>query len=148
MEKFNIECSILIRKPAWEIFRYFIEPSLLSKFWLSSADAPLAVGKAVRWSFMVPGAEAMTTATEIVPSQKISWRWGEASAVSLEFKETKEGTVLHLRQSGFNTSPDSLAEAVESTQGFTIVLCDLKTLLESGKSLNLVKDKAHLIQQS
>ena len=31
---------------------------------------------------------------------------------------------------------------------FSIVLCDLKTLLESGRSANLVKDKAELIHRS
>jgi hypothetical protein len=34
---------------------------------------------------------------------------------------------------------------VNATEGFSIVLCDLKVLLESGHSANLVKDKAQLI---
>jgi hypothetical protein len=34
---------------------------------------------------------------------------------------------------------------VNATEGFTIVLCDLKTLLESGRSANLVRSKAALI---
>ncbi len=38
-----------------------------------------------------------------------------------------------------------VAQAVGAAEGFSIVLCDLKTLLESGTSANLVRDKAELI---
>ena len=43
---------------------------------------------------------------------------------------------------------DAVAQVVNATEGFSIVLCDLKTLLESGRSANLVKDKAELIHRS
>ena len=36
-------------------------------------------------------------------------------------------------------------EATNNVEGFSIVLSDLKTLLESGESANLVRDKAALI---
>ena len=38
-----------------------------------------------------------------------------------------------------------VAQAANLAEGFAIVLCDLKTLLESGRSANLVRDKAELI---
>jgi uncharacterized protein YndB with AHSA1/START domain len=38
-----------------------------------------------------------------------------------------------------------LEQATGTIEGFSIVLCDLKTLLESGTSANLVRDKAALI---
>ena len=37
---------------------------------------------------------------------------------------------------------------MNATEGFSIVLCDLKTFLESGKSANLVRAKAELIAAS
>lgn len=43
---------------------------------------------------------------------------------------------------GFDKDVD---EIVNATEGFSIVLCDLKTLLETGHSANLVRDKAALI---
>jgi len=36
-------------------------------------------------------------------------------------------------------------EAMGATEGFTIVLCDLKSLLEGGASGGMVRDKARLI---
>ena len=35
--------------------------------------------------------------------------------------------------------------AVNATEGFTIVACDLKSLLETGRSGNMARDKAVLI---
>jgi hypothetical protein len=39
-------------------------------------------------------------------------------------------------------------QVVNATEGFSIVLCDLKILLESGQSANLVRAKAELIAAS
>lgn len=38
--------------------------------------------------------------------------------------------------------------ALNATEGFSIVLCDLKVWLETGRVANLVKDKAELIAAS
>ena len=46
--------------------------------------------------------------------------------------------------SGF-AGADALAQAAKTVEGFAIVLCDLKTLLETGDSAHLVRDKAELI---
>jgi hypothetical protein len=48
--------------------------------------------------------------------------------------------------SGF-AQQDLLAQATNNVEGFSIVLCDLKTLLETGRSANLVRDKAELISR-
>jgi len=57
-------------------------------------------------------------------------------------------TVVEIENSGFSGElHEAVATAIESTQGFTIVLCDLKTLLERGTSMNLVRDKALLIEE-
>lgn len=140
--------SILIRKSAEEIFPYFVEPALLQKFWLGSAEGPLQVGKAIRWEFMVPGAIVTTTATELIPGKVLAWNWDEESKVRIEYEKHGDlGTRVHVTNWGFpGTAAEQVETAIESTQGFTYVLCDLKTLLENGRSFNLVKDKARLIQ--
>ena len=47
-------------------------------------------------------------------------------------------------ESGF-PSENVVDAIVGATEGFSIVLCDLRTLLETGRSANLVRDKAELI---
>ena len=41
---------------------------------------------------------------------------------------------------------EAVATAINSTEGFTIVLCALKALLEHGSAMNLVNDKALLLE--
>ena len=41
-----------------------------------------------------------------------------------------------------------LQQVADVIEGFSIVLCDLKTLLETGTSAGLVRDKAELISRS
>lgn len=42
------------------------------------------------------------------------------------------------------TTRDPAAQAVDATEGFPIALCDLKCLLETGRSGKTVRDKASL----
>jgi hypothetical protein len=68
--------------------------------------------------------------------------------VELDFEEHEVGaTRVAVSVTGFEGSNAAL-QAVGTTEGFSIVLCDLKTLLEAGRSANLVKDKATLIAES
>lgn len=147
MTKPTAAAEILIRKPAADIYRAFTEPTELKKFWLSEASAPLEVGKTVEWDFMVEGAYAEATATELVPGEKIAWGWNDGSTVEILLAETGDGTVVRVENSRFaGDAQEAMATALESTQGFTIVLCDLKILLETGKSPGLTRDKARLIE--
>lgn len=53
-------------------------------------------------------------------------------------------TVARVEVRGF-IGRGAASEAVSTTEGFAIVLCDLKSLLETGKSGGMVRDKATLI---
>jgi uncharacterized protein YndB with AHSA1/START domain len=138
----------LIRRPVDEVFRAFIEPEMLKRFWLSNASAPLETGRRVRWDFMVPGVSAEIHVKEVKPNRSIAIGWDDGTKVLWKFDARADGTtVVEIENSGFSGEPhEAVATAIESTQGFTIVLCDLKTLLESGKSMSLVRDKGLLIQ--
>lgn len=65
----------------------------------------------------------------------------------MTFTEEPDGaTVVAVQASGFSAE-DEVDQVVDATEGFSLVLCDLKTLLESGRSANLVKDTSELIQR-
>jgi hypothetical protein len=66
--------------------------------------------------------------------------------VELTFEPFEEvGTRLAVAVGGLDPG-DLLTQATNVIEGFSIVFCDLKTLLESGASANLVRDKAVLIE--
>lgn len=141
------KARVLIRHSVDAVFASFVNPSLITKFWLSHASGQLEQGKTVRWDFMVPGATVDSEVLKLEHNKLIFIRWSDGSTVEFVFEPTTEGTIVEVKNEGFSGDLQQATEtAIESTQGFTLVLCDLKTLLEGGRSTQLVKDKAHLIQ--
>jgi uncharacterized protein YndB with AHSA1/START domain len=142
------KAAMLIRRPASEVYRAFVEPEMLTRFWLSAASGPLAVGRSVKWDFMVPGATVQSEAMALEEARRIEVAWPDGTMVSWRFSPSVESsTLVEIEHRGFKGSPQQLVEAaVDSTQGFSIVLCDLKILLETNTSPRLVRDKALLLQ--
>lgn len=139
--------EMLIRKPASPVFNAFVDPNTITKFWLAATSGPLAPGANVKWDFMVPGASAEVNVTVFEQDRRIVFDWSDGTQVELDFADLgDETTHVSVRNSGYGD--DKVDDAIESTQGFTIVLCDLKTLLERGRSAGLTKDKAALIERS
>jgi uncharacterized protein YndB with AHSA1/START domain len=138
--------SLLIKASAKEIFSSFVEPDKLSAFWLKSSSAPLAVGKSVHWTFMAAGAETDSIAKALKPGEAISWKWTDGTTVKIDLEAVRGGTAVTIVNEGFTGSATKMAEAaLDATEGFALVLADLKTMLESGRSANIVRDKARLI---
>lgn len=138
----DAKAEMLIRSSAQSCFDAFVNPATIVKFWLDKTTGPLKPGATVTWHFMVPGAEDTVTVTRFEAPHRLGFSWSDGIAVDMNFKAQGAGaTVVSVVATGF----EEAAEAVGATEGFSTVLCDLKTLLESGKSANLVRDKAELI---
>jgi uncharacterized protein YndB with AHSA1/START domain len=145
MKDHTVHASMLIRRPPGEVFAAFVNPQVLRKFWLSNASGPLAPGARVQWDFMVPGATAKVSVTHFEAPRHLGFDWDDGQHVDMNFEPFGEGaTRAVVAVTGFEGA-DVLAEATNNVEGFAIVLCDLKTLLETGESANLVRDKAALI---
>jgi uncharacterized protein YndB with AHSA1/START domain len=141
------KATMLIRCSVAEAFDAFVNPQKITRFWLHATSGPLAEGAQVRWSFMVPGATETVTVTELHDRRRIGFKWSDGIQVLIDFQEHgREAVRVSVEATGF--TGEGVAEIVNATEGFSIVLCDLKTLLESGQSANLVRDKAALIAAS
>jgi uncharacterized protein YndB with AHSA1/START domain len=141
-----VRATMLIRRPPGEVFAAFVNPQILRKFWLRDASGPLGPGARVEWHFMVAGASARVVVTGFEAPRRIGFNWPGNMHVELTFDAFNDGaTRLAAEVSGFG-SGDVLTQATNVVEGFAIVFCDLKTLLESGASANLVRDKAELIE--
>jgi uncharacterized protein YndB with AHSA1/START domain len=140
------KAQMLIRRPAMEAFDAFVQPERISRFWLQSTTGPLGPGAQVEWQFMVPGATERVNVTAFDQPRRIAFAWSDSGlGVDIRFAEMQSDiTVVSVEVRGFEGA-DGPDQIVNATEGFSIVLCDLKVLLESGRSANLVKDKAELI---
>jgi uncharacterized protein YndB with AHSA1/START domain len=142
------KAEMLIRRPVAEVFNAFVEPSTLTRFWLDGASGPLAKDARVQWRFMVPGAVETTTVTAFDQPRRIAFDWSDGVHVQLDFEDLGDAsTRAAVEVSGF-TGDRVIDAVVGATEGFAIVLCDLKTLLETGRSAGLVKDRAALITRA
>lgn len=149
MAELVAKAEMLIRRPAAEVFNAFVQPDLITKFWLKGTTGPLAQGAQIEWQFMVPGATERVHVTGFDAPHHIAFTWsGSGLTVDMRFVEKQRGiTVASVEVRGFGSEGGT--DAVGSaTEGFSIVLCDLKVLLESGHSASLVKDKAELIHSA
>lgn len=145
MEAHVAQASMLIRRPVAEVFDAFVRPETITKFWLESTSGPLEKGARVKWHFMVPGATEDVTVTAFEDQRRIAFDWSAGNGVKLVFEA--QGNVA-ARITAEVSGLESEHAAVNATEGFSIVLCDLKTLLENGRSANLVRDKAELVAAS
>jgi uncharacterized protein YndB with AHSA1/START domain len=143
-EAHKVEVQMLIRKPAGEVFKAFIDPAITTKFWFTKSSGPLEVGKTVIWEWEMYGASAAVVVKEIVEDKLICLEWGEpATWVDFNFTAlTNDRTYVVIMQHGFDMTGDDLITAIkDSTGGFTTVLDGLKAYLEHDILLNLIADK-------
>lgn len=143
-----VKVAQLIKCKASDAFDGFVDPDKLTQFWLDSASGPLSQGATVTWHFMVPGAVDSVTVTRFERPSLLEFTWSSGAKTRLEFSQlapdaTKVSVFAHV-----SSDADLIEQVVGTTEGFTIVLCDLKTFLESGRSANLVRAKAELIAAS
>jgi uncharacterized protein YndB with AHSA1/START domain len=146
MAELVAKAKMLIRRPAADAFNAFVQPELVTKFWLKATTGPLAKDAQVEWQFLVPGASERVRVTAFDEPRRIAFAWLEGGLeVDMRFVEEQQGnTVVSVEARGFE-SEGGLEQVVDATEGFSIVLCDLKVFLESGHSAGLVEDKAALI---
>jgi uncharacterized protein YndB with AHSA1/START domain len=136
------KAEMLIRSTEDQVFNAFVDPAVLATFWLEKSSAPLVPGATVQWEFTVPNAKETVTVTAFERPHHLAFDWSDGVHVEMRFaRKGEDAAVVTVVASGFCSGE----EAVGATEGFSIVLCDLKTLLESGRSANLVRDKASLI---
>lgn len=140
----TVECQMLIRKPANEVFNAFIDPVVTTNFWFTKSSGKLEEGKIVTWEWEMYNVSTPVLVKEIIPDKKIAIEWDSPSTnVDFVFESMGEDrTYVVITQSGFNKEGDELMEALkDNTGGFTTVLDGLKAYLEHGIRLKLIDDK-------
>lgn len=140
----TVECQMMIRKPASEVFQAFIDPAITTKFWFTKSSGKLETGKTVKWEWEMYHVSDNIEVKAIVPDQQITIEWGKpATTVDFIFTAlSNDTTYVVIKNYGFHETGDELLTAIgNNTGGFTTVLDGLKAYLEHGIELNLVRDK-------
>lgn len=138
--------GMLIRKPVAEVFEAFIDPKITTRFWFTKSSGKLEPGKQVQWDWEMYGISVPVTVVSVEPHRRIVIQWpGQHGPTTVEWDflpRPDNTTFVSIKNHGFTGDGDELvAQASDSTQGFTIVLAGLKALLEHNIELNLVPDR-------
>ncbi|UVI28773.1 SRPBCC family protein [Paenibacillus spongiae] len=139
-----VRAEMLIRKPAEEVFMAFVDPAITTKFWFTKSSGRLEAGKRVRWEWEMYGVSDDVYVQAIEPNKRIRIASSDNTQVEWNFTPRADSeTLVTITHSGFTGSGDEIArQAMDSTEGYTMVLCGLKAYLEHNIQLNLVADKA------
>ena len=142
-----VKAEMFIRKPVEDVFEAFIDPSITRNFWFTKGSGKLETGKQIQWTWEMFNVGTQVEVKRIEKNKTILIEWGEPAvrnSVEWTFTARDEGTIVTIQNSGFRGTPDEIIQqALDSKQGFTIVLCGLKAWLEHGIQLNLIADHFH-----
>ncbi|MEQ1817527.1 MAG: SRPBCC family protein [Terricaulis sp.] len=138
-----VRAEMLIRKPTNEVFNAFVDPAITTNFWFTKSNGKLETGKRVRWEWEMYGAADDIDVKAIEPDTRIVFEWSfpKSNLVEMTFRPHAKGTIVSITNNGLR-SADVIAEALDLTQGWNLVLAAAKAWLEHGINLNLVADKA------
>jgi uncharacterized protein YndB with AHSA1/START domain len=132
---------MLIRRPVEEVFNAFVDPAVTTRFWFSRASGPLRAGSTVTWHWDHYGVSGRVFVKALEANRRIEIEW--PTPVEWVFTPRSDGTTLvSITASGFTGADDErVAQALDSTEGFNLVIAGCKALLEHGIELGLVADK-------
>ena len=142
------QVSQLIDCEPVDAFEAFASPEKIVQFWLDGASGRLSAGSQVEWRFMLPGVTDSVRVQAFSPPSLIELTWSDGSRTKFEFAAHAQGRTKVSIAAEVTAEVDFIEQVVNTTEGFSIVLCDLKTYLESGCSADLVRAKAELIGAS
>ena len=139
--KFTVQAKI--KKPIDEVFDAIYNPKKLSKYFTTGgANGFLEEGNEVMWDFQdYPGSFPIYV-IQTIKNQKIVFEWASAVEtnrlkVEITFESIGEdSTLVKISESGWtNEDQASLDESYSNCQGWTQMICSLKTYLEYDKNL-------------
>ena len=141
------KAQLLIRKPVREVFEALVDPAIISRFWFSKGSGRLETGKRIRWDWEMYGHHTDVDVKNIEVNKRILIEWnGPENPTTVEWTFEDKGnnkTFVVVKNWGFTGDGDKVvAQALDSTGGFTFVLAAPKVFLEHGIEPNFVIDHA------
>jgi uncharacterized protein YndB with AHSA1/START domain len=142
--KFKV--MIHVGRPVGEVFEAVADPKQLSSYFTTGgASARLEQGATVMWDFHdFPGAFPVEV-DEVVPNEKIVFRWDPAegdkpadykTTVTMSFRPTDDNrTLVEIEEKGWRDTETGLQGSYGNCMGWSQMLCALKAWVEYGINL-------------
>lgn len=133
--------TMLIRRPAAEVFEAFADPSITRHFWFSRGTARLHADARITWYWDMYGVSADVQVTAYEPAAYLRIEWPTPVEWRFEAQDA-ESTLVTITASHFEgTDDECVAQALDAVGGFSLVLAGAKAWLEHGIALQLIADQ-------
>ncbi len=136
--RITVDITYKIHRPVDEVYQAIVDPSLISKYFTSSASQLLKEGEQTTWDFADYGVSLVVEVNELIPNQKISFEWtgsGQLALVTMYLSDVDGQTQLRITEEDFAMDADGVKLALGQNQGWTDFVCALKAYLYTGINL-------------
>ncbi len=130
MEKIKFQVAVRIEKPINEVFKAFTDNEIISKYFVTSASAPIrAVGDKITWSWGEHKAEIVIT--EFEENKKVAFTWPgykvdyDVHALFL-FEEVDGKTRVSVTEEGWKDNEAGINSSLMNNAGWKEMLLSMK----------------------
>jgi len=128
--------TIQIQKPIEEIFEGIVNPSQMTKYFISESSGRLESGKEVIWKFPEFADKFPVKEIKIETNLSISFVWDPKTVVKITLEKLPDNsTLIRVNENGKELNEDNLKWALENSGGWANFLACLKAYLEYGINL-------------
>ena len=136
--KLESKATIQIQKPIEEVFEGIVNPSQMTKYFISESSGRLETAKEVIWKFPEFPDKFPVTEIKIETNRSISFVWDPETVVKITLEKLPDNsTIVRVNENGKEFNEDNLKWALENSGGWANFLACMKAYLEYGIQLRI-----------
>lgn len=135
----QVKVSDHILIPIEMVFNAIVDPTKITKYFVSDASDFISEGKNIEWEFKDYNVKLTVAVLKAIKNEQITFDWeasGKKTRVSISLiSENADKTKITITEDSFEANEDGIAKALQQTQGWTDFICSLKAYLYTGINL-------------
>ena len=137
---FEIKATLVIEKPAHEVFEAIVDPDKMVNYFLSAGSGRMEEGQHIVWNFAEVKEDVPILVGKIEKDRYISYHWDglDGTRQLVEITLTPKGpqaTVVRVTEKGHANNEAGIKWLKSNTEGWANFLACLKAYLEYGINL-------------
>ena len=134
--KLAAQATLQIQKPVSEVFEAIVNPSHITKYFISESSGRMETGKELIWEFGDFPGKFPVKVTDVQIDQSVSFIWDEETLVTIILESHSENsTVVKVTEGEKDLNEENLKWVIGNTFGWGNFLDCMKAYLEYGINL-------------
>ena len=130
------QATLQIQKPIEEVFEGIVNPTKMTKYFISESSGRLESGKEVIWKFPEFADRYLVKDIKIETNRSVSFVWDPETVVNIVLEVLpNKSTIVKVTENGKEFNEHNLNWVIENTGGWANFLASMKAYLEYGIQL-------------